>query len=115
MKLHQEQQALFRQDLEEVTRTAGEAPVRREEEQASQQPAIEQQAQLPIPDHPPLKPVEQRRKKGKDPKEPKDRTWLAIRAQLEAMGGDGHFEIGFWIAKRKNDRAHLAPRPDPAL
>jgi len=32
MKLHQEQQALFRQDLEEVTRTAGEAPARREEE-----------------------------------------------------------------------------------
>jgi len=87
MKLHQGQQALFRQDLE-VTRTAGGAgPPRGAGIAATRHRAASPACS--IPDHPPLKP-EQRRKKGKDPKEPKDRTWLAIRAQLEAMGGDGH-------------------------
>jgi len=69
MKLHQGSRRSAR--IWRVTRTAGEAPVRREEESIA---ATRHRAASPacsIPDHPPLKPVEQRRKKGKDPKDRK--------------------------------------------
>jgi hypothetical protein len=104
MKLHQEQQALFRQDLEAVTRTTHEAPSSKEE-QASHQPAVQPAPQpAAIPHHPLPKSVREPRKKGKEPGGPKGRTWYAIRAQLDAMGGNGEFEIGIL------DRNH----PEPA-
>jgi hypothetical protein len=106
MKLHQEQQAMLRQEFSDVVaRSVREAQTSRQQEPVAQQPAVTPQPQpQPVPQNPPVNFVREPRKKGKDPGGPKGRTWYAIRAQLDAMGGNGEFEIGIL------DRNH----PDPS-
>lgn len=104
MKLHEQQQAILRQEFADVVgHTVRETQTRRQEEQASQQPAIEPQVlPAPVPQHSPINPAQEPRKKGRDPGGPKGRTWYAIRAQLDAMGGNGEFEIGI-LDRRADD------------
>lgn len=103
MKLHEQQQAMLRQEFADVVgHTVRETQTRRQEEQASQQPAEPQVPPAPVPQHPPINPAQEPRKKGRDPGGPKGRTWYAIRAQLDAMGGNGEFEIGI-LDRRADD------------
>lgn len=112
MKLHEQQQAMLRQEFSDVVaHTVRGAQNPRQEEPVAQQPAVTPQPQpQPVLQHPPITPVSEPRKKGKDPGGPKGRTWYAIRAQMDAMGGNGEFEIGILDRRAEDPKKAMTER-----
>jgi hypothetical protein len=88
--LHQKQLAQFSLDIQAIVR-------------GTQETVEGKPAPAPVKEEilasPPLK-------KGFSPDDPKDPTWRAIKRQLDALGGDGHFEVGIL----SHDRGKMTER-----